>query len=70
MEKTNGASGAKKKGLFKNVKSEFSKIIWADKQTVAKQSVAVIVITAILSVVIALLDAGIIELLDKVLKIG
>lgn len=70
MEKTNGASGAKKTGMFKNVKSEFSKIIWADKQTVAKQSVAVIVITAILSVVIALLDAGIIELLDKVLKIG
>lgn len=70
MEKNNGASGAKKTGLFKNVKSEFSKIIWADKQTVAKQSVAVIVITAILSVVIALLDAGIIELLDKVLKIG
>lgn len=61
---------AKKKGLFKGVKSEFHKIVWPDKETVAKQSVAVIVITAILAIFIGLLDTGIIEVLDKVLNIG
>ncbi len=70
MGETKSAEGTKKKGWFKNLKSEFNKIMWPDKKTVAKQSFAVIVITAILAVFIGLLDTGIIEVLDKVLKIG
>ena len=39
------------------MKSEFKKIIWPDKESLAKESVAVIVISAILALLIALIDA-------------
>ena len=45
------------KSWFKGLKAEFKKIIWPDKKSLGKQTVAVIVITAVLSVIIALLDA-------------
>jgi len=48
---------APKKSWFKGLKAEFKKIIWPDKESVAKQTVAVIVVSVILCVVIALLDA-------------
>lgn len=44
------------KSWFKGLKAEFKKIIWPDKQTLVKQTVAVIIITAVLSLIIALLD--------------
>ena len=47
------------KSWFKGLKSEFKKIVWPDKESLAKQTVAVIIITAILSVIIALLDAAV-----------
>ena len=45
------------KSWFKGLKAEFKKIIWPDKKSLSKQTLAVVVITAFLSVVIALLDA-------------
>ena len=45
------------KSWFKGLKAEFKKIIWPDKKTLGKQTLAVVVITAVLSVIIALLDA-------------
>jgi len=45
-----------KKSWFKGLKAEFKKIVWPDKETLAKQSVAVIGVTVILGVVIYLLD--------------
>jgi preprotein translocase subunit SecE len=47
---------APKKSFFKGLKSEFKKIIWPDKESLAKQSVAVISVTFILGVIIYLLD--------------
>ena len=53
----------KKNSWFKGLKAEFKKIIWPDKKTLAKQTVAVIVCSlalgAIISVVDALLQNGI-----------
>ena len=53
----------KKTNWFKGLKAEFKKIIWPDKKTLAKQTVAVIVCSlalgAIISVVDALLQNGI-----------
>lgn len=61
---------AKKKSGFQNMKAEFKRIVWPDKDTVVKESTAVIVVTVILGVVIAVLD-WIIKLgLDKILQIG
>ena len=47
------------KSWFKGLKAEFKKIVWPDKESLAKQTVAVIIITAVLSVIIALLDAAV-----------
>ncbi len=44
------------KGWFKGLKAEFKKIIWPDKKSLGKQTVVVVIITTILSVIIALLD--------------
>ena len=48
-----------KQGFFKGVKAEFKKISWPDKNSLAKQSVAVVVISVCLAVVISLLDMAI-----------
>lgn len=45
-----------KKSRFKELKSEFKKIIWPNKVTLAKQTGAVVVISVILGAVIALVD--------------
>ena len=50
---------APKKSWFKGLKSEFKKIVWPDKETLVKESAAVIVITVILGLVIALVDMAI-----------
>ncbi|MCQ2537842.1 MAG: preprotein translocase subunit SecE [Lachnospiraceae bacterium] len=57
----------KEKGRFKQwwkgLKAEFKKIVWPDKESVAKQTAAVIVITIILGAIVSLLDFGLKELI-------
>ncbi len=46
-----------KKGVFwKGLKAEFHKIIWADKERVARETTVVVIVTAILAGIIALVD--------------
>lgn len=47
---------AKKTSWFKGLKAEFKKVIWPDKKTLAKQTVAVTVCSVILGAVIAVVD--------------
>lgn len=57
MEQTKTNTADKpKKNLWKNLKGEFSRIIWPDKETLGKKTAAVLVISVIMGVVIALLD--------------
>lgn len=42
--------------FFKGIKSEFKKIIWPDRQATLKQSVAVVAISVVVGVIIAILD--------------
>ena len=42
--------------FFDGVKAEFKKIIWPDKNTLLKQSVAVVIVSIAMGVVIAVLD--------------
>ncbi|MBQ7840859.1 MAG: preprotein translocase subunit SecE [Lachnospiraceae bacterium] len=42
--------------FFDGVKAEFKKIIWPDKDTLLKQSVAVVAVSIVLGVIIALVD--------------
>ena len=45
-----------KKSWFKGLKSEFKKVSWPDKNTLSKQTAAVVSISVILGVLISLLD--------------
>lgn len=47
---------APKVKFFDGVKAEFKKIIWPDKDTLLKQSVAVVAVSIVLGVIIALVD--------------
>lgn len=58
---------AVKAGFTREVKSEFKKIIWPSKESLTKESVAVIVTTIVLGGVVALLDLGIQYLINSIL---
>ena len=45
-----------KPSFFKGVKSEFKKITWPDKNSTFKQSVAVVSISIVVGLIIAILD--------------
>ena len=45
-----------KQSWFKGVSNEFKKIIWSDKKTVAKQTGAVVFVSVVLGVIIAMVD--------------
>ncbi len=47
---------APKKIWFKGFKAEFNKINWPDRETLTKQSVAVVAVTAALGIIIFVLD--------------
>lgn len=57
-----------KTNFFKQLKGEFKKIIWTDKKTLSKQTVAVIAISAIMCVIITLVDTGALALVNLMIK--
>ena len=59
---------APKKSWTKGLQAEFKKIIWPDKQSLVKQTAAVVVITAILGVLITVIDSGVLQLLNLLIK--
>ena len=64
------ATASKKKSRLQGLKAEFRRIIWPDKETITKETTAVVVSTVILGIIIALLDLLIKTGLDKVFQIG
>ena len=47
---------APKKSWFTGLKAEFKKIIWPDKKSLVKQTVAVVAVSVVLGLIIALMD--------------
>ena len=47
---------APKKDFIKGLKAEFKKIIWPDKKTLTKQTIAVVAVSVALGAAIAVLD--------------
>lgn len=47
---------APKRSWFKGLKTEFKKIVWPGKDALTKQSIAVVIVTVILGVIIFALD--------------
>ena len=64
---TKKAGGKEGGGFWKGVKAEFRKIIWPERDNLVKESVAVIASTAILGLIISLLDMGIQYLIEALL---
>ncbi|NLK74285.1 MAG: preprotein translocase subunit SecE [Clostridiales bacterium] len=52
----NATDKAPKNSWFKGLKSELKKIVWPGKESITKQSVAVIIVTILLGVIIFGLD--------------
>lgn len=44
--------------FWEGVKSEFKKITWPDKDSLIKQSVAVVIISVVIGAIITILDFG------------
>ena len=58
VETTEKAAKAdqKKPSFFKGLKTEYKKIVFADKETVAKQTVAVVIMSIFIGALIGVLD--------------
>lgn len=65
MGKSEGAARESKWSTFwKGVRTEFGKIIWPDRDTLIKQLIAILCVTVITGVLIALIDRGAQFLID------
>ncbi len=56
MGENGNTSGAPKESWLDGMKAEFKKIIWPTKKTLARQTTAVVVVSVILGLIIAMLD--------------
>lgn len=56
MGENSKSTDAPKKGFWKGLKAEYSKIIFPTKETLVKETGAVVVYTAVLAVLIMALD--------------
>ena len=52
------AKPSKSSSFWKGVKAEFRKIIWPDRDTLVKQLVAVLCVTVVAALLIAVIDFG------------
>lgn len=67
-ESVKKAEKAQKRSWFKGLKAEFGKIIWTEKETLAKQTVAVVSITCILGIFITIIDRLVLQLMNLLIK--
>ena len=59
MSRNDSKANESKLSLFwKGVKAEFRKIIWPDRDTLVKQLVAVLCVTVVAALLIAVIDFG------------
>ena len=58
-QKVSKTPKAPKVKFFDGVKAEFKKIIWPEKQSLVRQTTAVIAVSVVLGLIIALLDFAI-----------
>ena len=57
-------------GFFKGVRTEFGKIIWPGRDTMVKQLIAVVCVTVVAGLLIAVIDFGAQNLIDVLVKIN
>jgi preprotein translocase subunit SecE len=59
-----------KAGFFQGVKTEFKKIIWPDRDTLGRQLLAVVCVTVVMGILIAVIDYGAQNLINLITTIG
>ncbi len=65
MSKNDNTAKQSKFSIFrKGVKAEFKKIIWPDRDTLVKQLIAVLCVTVVTALLIAVIDFGAQNLID------
>ncbi len=57
----------KKSGWTKGLKAEWDKIVWTDKKTLGKQTTAVVCISAVLCLLITLIDSLGLQLIQLII---
>jgi preprotein translocase subunit SecE len=57
-----------KKSWFQGLQAEFKKIVWTSQSDLVKQTIAVVAITAVLAVIIAVLDSAVLEGINFLMK--
>ena len=67
-EKSAGKAKDQKKSWFHGLKAEFRKIVCTDRETLMKQTAVVIVISVLLGALISVMDAGILECINLLIK--
>lgn len=60
---------ASKTSWFNGLKAEFDKIIWPDKKSLSRQTAAVVAVSIVLGLIIAVLDVFIKYGVDALVKI-
>ncbi len=65
-EKKSG--GATKPSFWKGIKTEFRKIVWTDRETLIKQSSAVVVVSVIVGAIIAVIDRAVLYGINFLIK--
>ena len=60
---------AKKKSFFAGLRAEFKKVIWPDKNTLAKQTAAVVVVSVLLGALISVVDVLMKLGIDKIVQL-
>jgi preprotein translocase subunit SecE len=56
MGETEKTKKAPKTSWFDGISAEFKKIVWPDKKSLVRQTIAVVVVSVVLGFIIALLD--------------
>ncbi len=64
MGETENKNSVSKENWFTGIKAEFGKIIWPTKESLARQTTAVVIVSVIVGLIIAILDFGIQELVN------
>ncbi len=68
MAENNNAVTEKSKGWFKGLKAEFKKIVWESRESVTKQTIAVVLISLVLGIIITVIDTALQFGIDKLIS--
>ena len=67
-EKNKAAKSKEKKSWWKGLKSEFGKVVWPDRKTLLKQTIAVVAISIVICLLTTLVDSLGLRIMQLIVK--